>query len=115
MMKKRWLFLIIAWFFLIGCATKPGPNLASKSSLIHPQSTTKSEILQYFGPPVQVFVTQDGKEEWYYYYRVRNFWEDLPIVRNYKGEDYTEVLKIVFQGEVVEEAHYYTVKPPHKK
>ncbi len=61
---------------------------------------------------MQSFLTQDGKEEWYYYYRVKNFWESIPVAKKIKGLDYTEVLKVVFQGEVVEEVHYYTVWPP---
>lgn len=99
---------------LTACATKPGPNLASKASLI-PKGSTKMEVLSLLGPPVQAFLIHDGKEEWYYYYRVKNFWENFPVIRVYKGEDYTEVLKIVFQGDYTQEIHYYTVKNPFKK
>jgi len=102
-------------FFIFGCATKPGPNLASKAALIHPKQTTKAEVLQFLGPPVQIFTFPDGKEEWYYYYRVRNFWEKVPLVKNYKGQDYTEVLKIVIKGEEVIDCVYYTVSAPNKR
>jgi len=112
---KGLFFLIGVAVFIYGCAVKPGPNLASKASLIHPQQTTKAEVLQFLGPPVQIFTFPDGKEEWYYYYRVRNFWEKVPVVRNYKGEDYTEVLKIVIKGEKVIDCIYYTVSSPKKE
>jgi outer membrane protein assembly factor BamE (lipoprotein component of BamABCDE complex) len=112
---KNFFIIITFIFFLYSCATKPGPNLASKASLIHPKQTTKAEVLQFLGPPVQIFTFPDGKEEWYYYYRVRNFWEKIPIVRSYKGQDYTEVLKVVIKGEEVIDCIYYTVSPPDKR
>jgi len=114
LMKKRcliWLFL----FFLFSCSTTPGPNLASKATLIKKDLSTKGEVLSYLGPPVQAFLTPDGKEEWYYYYRVRNFWEKVPVVKEYKGEDYTEVLKIVFAGDKVIDVIYYTLVNPQKQ
>ncbi len=101
-------------FLIYGCATKPGPNLSSKAALINPNYSTKNEVLLYLGPPVQAFMRQDGKEEWYYYYRVQNFWENFPIIRDHKGEDYTEILKIVFDAEKVVEVTYYTVENPAK-
>ncbi len=100
---------------LISCSATPGPNLASKASLIHKNISTKAEVLSYLGPPVQAFLLPDGKEEWYYYYRVRNLWERVPLVRAHKGEDYTEVLKIVFSGEKVIDVIYYTVVNPSKQ
>ena len=112
---RKLLLLVELIFFIYGCAVKPGPNLASKASLIHPQKTTKTEVLQFLGPPVQIFTFPDGKEEWYYYYRVKNFWERVPIIKKYKGEDYTEVLKIVIKGEKVIDCIYYTVTPPKKR
>ncbi len=110
---------ILLWFFLLfffsSCSTTPGPNLASKASLIHKNLSTKAEVLSYLGPPVQAFLTPDGKEEWYYYYRVKNFWERLPVVNKYKGEDYTEVLKIVFVEDKVVDVIYYTLVNPLKQ
>lgn len=108
-------FVFLFCLFLISCSTIPGPNLASKASLIHKNISTKAEVLFYFGPPVQTFLLPDGKEEWYYYYRVRNFWDKLPLVSTYKGEDYTEVLKIVFSGDKVIDVIYYTLVNPSKQ
>lgn len=102
-------------FIMFGCASKPGPNLASKAVLVYPQKSSKLEITQIFGPPVQIFVFPDGKEEWYYYYRVTNFWEGIPIVKKYRGEDYTEVLKIVIINDKVVDCIYYTIPNPKKK
>lgn len=112
-MKKFLIFLFILFFFS-GCATVPGPNLSSKATLVHPNSSTKGEVLAYLGPPVQVFTREDGKEEWYYYYRVKNFWENFPLIREVKGKDYTEILKIVYEGDIVIEVNYYTVENPEK-
>jgi outer membrane protein assembly factor BamE (lipoprotein component of BamABCDE complex) len=112
---KKLIFCISFVIIIYGCATKPGPNLASKAALIHPKQTTKAEVLQFLGPPVQIFTFPDGKEEWYYYYRVRNFWEKVPVVKEYKGEDYTEVLKITIKGEEVIDCTYYTITSPKKK
>uniref|UniRef100_A0A7V5XH92 Lipoprotein SmpA/OmlA domain-containing protein n=1 Tax=Thermodesulfobacterium geofontis TaxID=1295609 RepID=A0A7V5XH92_9BACT len=112
---KKLIFYVGFTLFVCGCATKPGPNLASKAALIRPQQTTKAEVLHFLGPPVQIFTFPDGKEEWYYYYRVRNFWENVPVVKNYKGEDYTEVLKITIKGEEIIDCTYYTVSSPKKK
>ena len=114
MFNKRVKIFVFTVFALIlqACASKPGPNLASKASLIHPQITTKTEVLQFLGPPVQIFTFPDGKEEWYYYYRVKNFWEKVPVLRTYKGEDYTEILKVVIKGDKVIDCIYYTVSPP---
>jgi len=113
-MRKAILFILLG-FLLLSCSTKPGPNLPSKASLIHKEVSTKAEVLSYLGPPVQAFLTPDGKEEWYYYYRVRNFWEKVPVVRGYKGEDYTQVLKIVFVGDKVVDVIYYTLVNPEKE
>ncbi len=112
---KNKLILIMIFFLIFGCAVKPGPNLASKAALIHSNETVKAEVLQFLGPPVQIFSFPDGKEEWYYYYRVKNFWEDVPIVKAYKGEDYTEVLKIIIKDEKVIDCFYYTVKLRKKR
>ncbi len=112
---KNLVFFIGFLFLIYGCATKPGPNLAFKAVLIHPKQTTKAEVLQLLGPPVQIFSFPDGKEEWYYYYRVRNFWGRVPIIKNYAGEDYTEVLKVVINGEKVIDCIYYTIYPPKKR
>jgi len=46
---------------------------------------------------------------------VRNFWEKVPVVKEYKGEDYTEVLKIVFAGDKVIDVIYYTLVNPQKQ
>lgn len=100
---------------MFGCASKPGPNLASKAVLIYPQKSSKLEVTQILGPPVQIFVFPDGKEEWYYYYRITNFWEEIPIVKRYKGEDYTEVLKVVIANDKVIDCIYYTIPNPKKK
>lgn len=107
--------IFVLSIILCSCATPPGPNLTSKALLIYPQTSTKGEVLLILGPPVQIFLLPDGKEEWYYYYRVRNFWENIPYVRGEKGLDYTEVLKITFEGEKVFEVVYYTVEHPAKK
>jgi len=112
-MKNKLIIIVI--FFIFGCAVKPGPNLASKAALIHSNETTKVEVLQFLGPPVQIFSFPDGKEEWYYYYRVKNFWQSIPVIKTYKGEDYTEVLKVVIKDEKVIECAYYTVMLPKKK
>jgi len=112
---KYFLLIFVLTLLISSCATKPGPNLPSKATLIQPNVSYKNEVLMYFGPPVQAFMRQDGKEEWYYYYRVKNFWENFPIIRDYKGEDYTEILKIVFEGDKVIEVTYYTVENPAKQ
>lgn len=109
------LLLIFVLFFTYSCATPPGPNLPSKALLIHPQTSTKSDVLGILGPPVQIFLLPDGREEWYYYYRVRNFWENVPYIRAEKGLDFTEVLKITFEGERVSEVIYYTIENPARK
>jgi outer membrane protein assembly factor BamE (lipoprotein component of BamABCDE complex) len=115
-MKLRlWLLTVFLGLCLWGCATKPGPNLASKASLIKPNQTNKMEVTQFLGPPVQIFVFPDGREEWYYYYRVKNFWEDIPLANRYKGEDYTEILKIVIYKDQVVDCYYYTVEKPKKR
>jgi len=107
--------LLILVILLNGCATKPGPNLASKATLIHPQITTKDEVLKFLGPPGQIFTSSDGKEEWYYYYKIKSFWAKVPIVKNYCGKNYTEVLKIVIKGNRVIDCLYYTVTYPKKR
>ncbi|MCS7149192.1 MAG: hypothetical protein N2Z40_03430 [Caldimicrobium sp.] len=112
---KVFIVIFLSVFLVTACAAKPGPNLASKASLVHKGLTTKNEVLGLLGPPVQAFLMPDGKEEWYYYYRVMNFWENFPVVRGYKGEDYTEVLKLIFHGEVLQDVFYYTVENPLKK
>ena len=109
-MVKRFLTFLIT-LFLISCAPKPGPNLASKASFIHPGTTTKEEVLRFLGPPVQVFVFPDKKEEWYYYYRIRNTWAKIPVLKEVKGEDYTQVLKVVIKDDKVVDVKYYTVSP----
>lgn len=111
---KRIFFIFSLLFLLTSCAATPGPNLASKASMLHKNLSTKGDVLSLLGPPVQAFVTPEGKEEWYYYYRVKNFWENFPLIRDYKGEDYTEVLKIIFQGDILVEAFYYTIENPAK-
>ncbi len=113
-MKNLGFYFFIFLFFLYGCATTPGPNLASKASMLH-KGAEKGEVLTYLGPPVQAFLSPEGKEEWYYYYRVRNFYEKLPLIRDYKGEDYTEVLKIVFEGDKIVDVIYYTIVNPQKR
>ncbi len=110
-MSKKSLFLFLIIFSLISCAPKPGPNLASKASFIHPGVTTKEEVLRFLGPPVQVFVFPDKKEEWYYYYRIRNTWAKIPVAKEIKGEDYTQVLKLVIKDDKVVDVKYYTVGP----
>ncbi len=117
MFNKRVKIFVLIVFVLIlqACASKPGPNLASKASLIHPQITTKAEVLQFLGPPAKILTFPDGKEEWYYYYRVKNFWAKIPGLENYRGGNYTEVLKIVIKGEKVIDCVYYTVSPPKNK
>lgn len=116
-MKKfcQILILIILIILINYCTPKPGPNLASKASLIHSNQTTKMEVLSILGPPVQIFTFPDGKEEWYYYYRIKNVWENIPVAKKYKGEDYTEVLKIVIKNDKVIDVIYYTIKPKKKR
>lgn len=112
---KKFTILLLLTLYLLACSTKPGPNLSSKAALIQPNLSNKQEVLMYLGPPVQAFLTPDGKEEWYYYYRVRNFWENFLILKDYKGEDYTEILKILFENEKVVDVVYYTVTNPSKQ
>jgi len=109
--KKALILLFLTSFLLISCAPKPGPNLASKASFIHPGVTTKEEVLRFLGRPVQVFVYPDKKEEWYYYYRIRNTWAKIPVIKKIKGKDYTQVLKIVIKDDKVVDVKYYTVGP----
>ncbi|MCS7279007.1 MAG: outer membrane protein assembly factor BamE [Thermodesulfobacteriaceae bacterium] len=113
-MKNKYFGIFLVIFFLIilkACSVKPGPNLASKASLIHPNFTTKIEVLQILGPPFQAFSKFDGTEEWYYYYLVRSPTKKVPLVKRYLGEEYTEVLKIVFKENLVLNCTYYTIQP----
>lgn len=112
-MKKQYIliFLFSVLISLKACSIKPGPNLASKASLIHPAVTTKTEVLQILGPPLQYFFQADGTEEWYYYYLVMSPTKKVPLVKRYLGEEYTEVLKIVFKENIVLNCTYYTIQP----
>ncbi len=104
-------FLFSSLMSFKACSVKPGPNLASKASLIHPTITNKAEVLQILGTPLQYFFKPDGTEEWYYYYLVRSPTKKLPLVKRYLGEEYTEVLKIIFKENIVLNCTYYTVQP----
>lgn len=111
--ERVFIFLFLFFYFIIlkACSVKPGPNLASKASLIHPTVTTKIEVLQILGPPAQYFLKPDGTEEWYYYYLLRSPTKKVPLVRRYLGEEYTEVLKIIFKENMVLNCSYYTISP----
>ncbi len=106
--KEKLLFLGFLLFLLSACGVNPGPNLPYKACLIQPKVTTKDEVLKLLGKPSEVVKSGKDTENWYYYHRVKDFWAKVPILDNYVGDNYIEVLKVIIKGNKVIDRIYYT-------
>ena len=97
----------LAFFMgITGCASKNVRHLASDVCLVSPEKTTKEQVLAYLGPPDEKYEMADGGETWIYYEAKKSMLRDTPYLGEKIGDSKYEMVKVVFQGEIVQTSVY---------
>ena len=93
----------------IGCARKNVRHLASDVGLVTPGKSTKQEVANYLGQPDAEYKMAGGNLLWVYYEEDSDMLRDTPYIGEKIGEDTYEVVKVTFNGDVVQDIGYRTM------
>jgi hypothetical protein len=106
LLLKRLMLVLLLALALAACQRQPVRHFSSDVSLLLPGSTTKEEVLSYWGAPEQrQFDSQKG-ETWIYYQVNKSFLRKTPLLGGKMGREQYDVALIAFQGEVVRSCTY---------
>lgn len=109
-MYKKTLFVAIVIYLsvglgLIGCARKSVRYLASDVSMVNPGTTTKQQVVTYMGQPDEEYKA-GGTLLWVYYESRKTLLRDTPYVGDKIGEETYEVVKVTFNGDIVQSVDF---------
>lgn len=113
-MYKKWFVIAVALslFFMLGtagCARKNVRHLASDVSLVSPGTTTKQEVFNYLGQPDAEYKMSDGSLLWVYREAKSSMLRDTPYIGEKIGEEMYEVVKVTFNGDIVQDIGFKTM------
>ncbi len=89
-----------------GCARKNVRHLASDVGLVTPGTTTKQEVFNYLGQPDEEYKMTGGGLLWVYYEAKSTMLRDTPYIGKKIGEETYEVVKVTFNGDIVQTIGY---------
>ncbi len=113
-MYKKILLIAVVFFSalvmgMVGCARKTVRHLASDVGLVNPGTTTKQEVLTYLGQPDEEYKSAGTTILWVYYEARKSMLRDTPYVGDKFGEETYEIVKVTFNGDIVQEVDYRTM------
>ena len=94
---------------MVGCARKSVRHLASDVGLVTPGTTTKQEVFNYLGQPDEEYKMDGGGLLWVYYEAKSSMLRDTPYVGEKIGEETYEIVKVTFNGDIVQTIGYRTM------
>jgi hypothetical protein len=94
---------------MVGCAKKHVRHLASDVGLVTPGTTTKQKVVNYLGQPDVEYKMSGGGLLWVYYEERSNMLRDTPYIGEKIGEETYEVVKVTFNGDIVDTIVYRTM------
>lgn len=104
--------LLTIVLFLGGCATAtPVRHLSSDVCLVLPESTTKSEVLDFLGEPDKKTTNDSSPETWIYYKKNEDLVRKLPVVGERLGSLTYEMVTVTFVGDLVRTCIYRQLEP----
>ena len=114
-MYKKWFVIAVALClsFLIstaGCARKSVRHLASDVGMISPGTSTKQEVVNYLGQPNAEYKMTEAGLLWVYYEAKKTMLRDTPYIGGKIGEETYEVVKVTFNGDIVQTVGYRTMR-----
>ena len=113
-MYKKWFIIAVALCLsltlgMVGCAKKHVRHLASDVGMVTPGTTTKQKVVNYLGQPDAEYKMSDGGVLWVYYEERSSMLHDTPYIGNKIGEETYEVVKVTFNGDIVQTIGYRTM------
>ena len=110
-MYKKWFIVAVALCLSLmlgtaGCARKNVRHLASDVGLITPGTSTKQDVVNYLGQPNSEYKMPDGGLLWVYYETKKTVLRDTPYIGGKIGEETYEVVKVTFNGDIVQTIGY---------
>ncbi len=113
MHKKALLIAVVTCLLLAiamsGCTRKKVRHLASDVALVTPGATTKKEVMAYLGQPDEEYEAPGGSTLWVYYAANKSILNEAPYVGDKIGKETYEVVKVTFNGDIVQEVGYRTM------
>jgi hypothetical protein len=100
------LLLIVLVALLPGCYKQSIRHVASDISLLQSGSTTREEVLLYWGEPEQRRFDAENREVWIYYQVKKSFLRRTPIIGGSMGSEQYDLAIITFDGDVVRNCTY---------
>jgi hypothetical protein len=113
-MYKKWFIVAVALCLslmlgTVGCARKNVRHLASDVGMITPGTTTKQEVVNYLGQPDAEYKMTEGGLLWVYSEAKKTMLRDTPYIGGKIGEETYEVVKVTFNGDIVQTIGYRTM------
>jgi len=110
-MYKKWIVVAVVLCLSLmlgtaGCARKNVRHLASDVGMISPGTTTKQEVFNYLGQPDAEYKMTEGGLLWVYYEARKTMLRDTPYIGKKVGEETYEVVKVTFNGDIVQTVGY---------
>ncbi len=113
MYKKSFVIVVALCLSLmlgtVGCARKNVRHLASDCGLVTPGITTKQEVVNYLGQPDSEYKLPEGGLLWVYYESKSTMLHDTPYIGEKIGEETYEIVKVTFNGDIVQSIGYRTM------
>jgi hypothetical protein len=77
--------------------------------MVTPGTTTKEEVVNYLGRPDVEYETAEGGLLWVYYEAKKDLLRDTPYIGGKIGKEVYEVVKVTFNGDIVQTIGYRTM------
>lgn len=106
LLKSFMVALVMLLLVLSACQRQPVRHYSSDVSLLLPGSTTKQEVLTFFGKPDHQRIEPQEGETWIYYKAVKSLLRKSPVLGERMGREHYEVVIVTFEGEVVRTNQY---------
>ena len=94
---------------MVGCARKTVRHLASDVGLVTPGTTTKQEVVNYLGQPDEEYKMAGNGFLWVYYEAKSSMLRETPYLGEKFGEETYEIVKVTFNGDIVQTIGYRTM------
>ena len=113
-MYKKWFIIAVALCLSLmlgtaGCARKNVRHLASDVGMITPGTSTKQEVVNFLGQPDAEYKMTGGSLLWVYYEAKKTMLRNTPYIGGKIGEETYEVVKVTFNGDIVQNIGYRTM------
>jgi hypothetical protein len=113
-MQRMIIWMLAAFFLVVGCSSKPIRHLASDAALIKPGRSNRQDVMRYLGEPDGRRTLSPGVEEYMYYQDRKGTLGKMPLVGGFIDPDSYEMIRVTLDGDLVSDCQFVIRKEDDK-